>query len=738
MVNKKEAVCYESDSSEIDGKVGKVIIPNDIKEIQVIINNSNLDICPRGSGTGLSGGCVPNESLVLDLSKIDFITNLSLSKKTVKVGCGITLKELNEKLEPYGYEFPIDPANRGISSIGGMIATNASGDRSFKYGRMREWIEEIEYINGRGEVIKTSKADLNDVCGMEGLTGVIVSATLKISPIINRSASAFQTNDLKELLNISRKLKSEKSIVILELFSPIVSRLIGLPEKYNLIVEFNSDRGKIKGNEYDEIVKYRENIYYTMYKENYLISEDPKFFYDKLEDFITFLDDNRIPYIGHMGEGVVIPFFKKNETKLREETINLMMKMKATSGKYGIGLIRKYYIDGFSKKIIYRVKLRHDPFMKMNKGKFVDNFEGVIHKREKESLKNDGVNGVNEGEDMTSKEVINRIKDDESRINESRIMESKVMKLGPLQRMNDLIKEADEAQNQKEVDLNEDDDKKVYTLGEDVRNEMISSKGGYKEEVSRELVEKVKRDEEKRNFIEDFDNEEIHERIKEDDIKVKESVEGIIDFKKEQEEINKERLKRESYEKVFTKVGGEYEIEKSEDDRSEVIKKINEDDNEIVNQEAIRVIEDYEQTYKSELGEEQVKGIENYAKNISKNIVHNEIPRNEIPRNEIPRDPIVSKREKVPVDYGAIQNIMTGKTSGFGEETPEKFREKGIPMKDDEGVGKVTMTNDLGSGDKKGSKSKIDIDLIDRIMTNRSGKDSGSEDGSDMGDKKNE
>ena len=79
---------------------------------------------------------------------------------------------------------------------------------------MKDWVEGTEFVNGKGEIIKTSKADLGDVCGMEGITGIIVSAKLRITPLIKRTASVFQTDNLDELLSIARRLKQEKEMLL--------------------------------------------------------------------------------------------------------------------------------------------------------------------------------------------------------------------------------------------------------------------------------------------------------------------------------------------------------------------------------------------------------------------------------------------------------------------------------------------------------------------------------------------
>jgi FAD/FMN-containing dehydrogenase len=371
-MNKKEIVCYNEDASRIVGSAERVVFPRSIGEVQQIVNSLKLDLVPRGAGTGLVGGCHCNNSVVVDMSRMDKIRHFNPVKKTVYAEAGVTLKELNEKLNAVGFEFPIDLNNRGISTIGGMIATNASGNRSMRYGSMKEWVEEAEFVNGRGEVMKTGKTDLGDVCGMEGITGIIVGALLKIIPKARRSASVFQSEDLEEVLSIARRLKMESEVIMLELFSREVSKILGLSEKYHIFVEFSSDRGKIKDEEYEQFLNLKDNVYFKLYSEGYYNSEDPKLFFDKLNDFILFLEANQIVYIGFLGSGFIHPFFRDGENEKRDSVVDYIKRSQAKFGKYGFGIKRKDLLDNFEKKIIQRVKLRHDPFNKFNRGKILD------------------------------------------------------------------------------------------------------------------------------------------------------------------------------------------------------------------------------------------------------------------------------------------------------------------------------------------------------------------------------
>ena len=98
-MNKKEMSCYETDASRLKGIAEKVFSPETIEEVQKIVKNTKLDIVPRGSGTNIVGGCVPNNSIIIDMSKMNKVTNFLPLRKTVRVEAGITLKELLADLD---------------------------------------------------------------------------------------------------------------------------------------------------------------------------------------------------------------------------------------------------------------------------------------------------------------------------------------------------------------------------------------------------------------------------------------------------------------------------------------------------------------------------------------------------------------------------------------------------------------------------------------------------------------
>ena len=361
--NSYELVCYNTDDSGMFGEASRVVFPRDVEDVIKIVFDSQ-DLVPRGLGSNVVGGCVPSNSVVVDMKNMNEI-NFDFKSEIVCVGPGVTIKELNEKLKQINYEFPIICNG----TIGGIVAMNRPGLMG-GYGNIKEWIEEIEFVNGRGELTKFGKAEIGEVCGLEGITGIITKIKLKVIPLVERSASIFQSNDIEEVFVVAKRLRLEKHIVMLRFYSPYFSKLLGFPEKYHIIVGFDNEHGKIKDNEYIELFNKIRKDYYKLYKEDYRDSEDPKFLFEKVKEFVLFLDKFNVPYSGDLNLGIIYSFF--NDDLKKQEVVKMIDRMNGRPGSYGIGLKRKKRIDNLQKKIIRRIKLRHDPFLKLNKGKLID------------------------------------------------------------------------------------------------------------------------------------------------------------------------------------------------------------------------------------------------------------------------------------------------------------------------------------------------------------------------------
>lgn len=367
-----EKIVYCTDASQIEGKVEKVIFPTTIGEIESLIRNSQVDLVPRGAGTGLVGGAVPQNSIVVDMSKMNKILEINKEKRIAYVEAGVVLDELQEALKEFGLEFPVNPSSHAVCTIGGMIATNAVGSRAVKYGRTSDWISGIEFVDGNGELKKLGKIDLSDVSGREGITGIIVRATLKLSEIKKRTADLIQAENVNEIMEFIKKLKINNEISMVEILDKKTSLFLGLPEKYHLLLEYESHRGILDGKKYEEVMQLRDKSYPFLASLGYTIIEDPKILTAKIPEFISWLEERKIPFFGHLGVGILHPCFMKNQGSIIEEMIKFVKKLRSEiTGEHGIGLAKKRFLEEQDKKLISILKKRYDFANKINRGKIL-------------------------------------------------------------------------------------------------------------------------------------------------------------------------------------------------------------------------------------------------------------------------------------------------------------------------------------------------------------------------------
>ena len=111
-----------------------------------------LSVTPRGAGTSLSGGAI-GEGIVVDFSRHNRqISNLDLESRTVRVGAGVVLDQLNEFLRPHGFCFGPDVATSSRATLGGMIANNSSGARAPFYGTTADHVVSLEIVLADGRI----------------------------------------------------------------------------------------------------------------------------------------------------------------------------------------------------------------------------------------------------------------------------------------------------------------------------------------------------------------------------------------------------------------------------------------------------------------------------------------------------------------------------------------------------------------------------------------------------------
>jgi len=256
---------YASDASVHHAMPTVVVRPKTIEEVQKVMryaNKNKVPVIPRGAGSGTSGHTVPIDGgIILDMKRMNRILDIRPGDMLVKVEPGVVDDDLNRALQPYGLFYPPAPASSRIATIGGEIGANASGVRSVKYGATRDYVLGMKVVLANGDLVNlgsntrvhTSGYQIERlIVGSEGTLGVVVEATMKISPLPKfRCLGVANFKKLEDAGNtISDIISSGAQPSLLELMDGIGIRAVnkaldlGLPE-VGAIILFEAD-GNVK------------------------------------------------------------------------------------------------------------------------------------------------------------------------------------------------------------------------------------------------------------------------------------------------------------------------------------------------------------------------------------------------------------------------------------------------------------------------------------------------------------
>jgi D-lactate dehydrogenase (cytochrome) len=153
---------YLSDESRRLGNADFICFPKSVEEVQEAVRTASENgwsITVQGGRTGIAGGCVPDGGLILNLARMGAVGELD--GDIMRVEPGATLADIRAAVSAAADRtcfFPSD-LTETTATIGGMVANNASGARSFKYGAVRKWIHALEVVLPNGELVSVERGE---------------------------------------------------------------------------------------------------------------------------------------------------------------------------------------------------------------------------------------------------------------------------------------------------------------------------------------------------------------------------------------------------------------------------------------------------------------------------------------------------------------------------------------------------------------------------------------------------
>jgi glycolate oxidase FAD binding subunit len=183
-------------AAAVDGLLPRFIVrPRSIEEasgVMAYAQTEGLAVTPRGAGTALGlGNRLARLDLVLDLAHLNHVIEYEPADVSITVETGMRLGDLGRMLGEHRQFLPLDPPAWAARTVGGVLATNASGPLRARYGSARDLLLGVRFVQADGTITRGGSKVVKSVSGYDvpklmigalGTLGVIVEATLRLHP----------------------------------------------------------------------------------------------------------------------------------------------------------------------------------------------------------------------------------------------------------------------------------------------------------------------------------------------------------------------------------------------------------------------------------------------------------------------------------------------------------------------------------------------------------------------------
>jgi glycolate oxidase len=409
---KLETYSHDETDAAVYGHNPEVVVtPLTTEQVAAVVklaNKAHIPITPRGAGSGLSGGCIPEYGgIALSLEKMNKFLELDRGNMMAVVEAGIVTNDLANAVQAEGLFFAGYPMSLQTCMIGGNIAENAGGGKAVKYGVTGRYIVGVELVTPQGDVVQLGGKLVKDVTtydlksliiGSEGTLGIVTKAIIKLIgyptakadllvlfktpreaidlvPVILSKGIAPTSIEFMDQLSVitSCKYLNESlpyencgAMLLIELDGNNASQIeMDLVETGKLCEEYGAQEVYVAEdkNNIERIWNVRRNIAeaFKVYSPTQSL-EDIVVPTSRIPEMIPELErmgekyDVQIPCYGHAGDGnlhatlvknpeMPMEAWEKNENLCLEELYKITHELGGKiSGEHGIGIKRRKYL----------------------------------------------------------------------------------------------------------------------------------------------------------------------------------------------------------------------------------------------------------------------------------------------------------------------------------------------------------------------------------------------------------
>lgn len=415
-----------------------VVLPESVASVQKIVRfcaEHQICITPQGGNTGLVGGAYAQSGVLLNLSKLNKILDISLPNQSMTVQAGCVLADIQAAAQQVNRFFPLSLASEGSCQIGGNIACNAGGLNVVRYGTMRDLVLGLEIVLPDGSLMShltplhknTTGYDLRHLfIGSEGTLGIITAATLKLFAAPKANATAWVgVNSIDKAIQLLILLQGTfaERLCSFELISDFALQLSAkfsqlakpLQSSWHILIELTDslareDLGDLLAetlftNGFEQAVlaqsqqesqhfwRLRENISAAQRNLGVSIKHDIALPIDNIADFVHTCEKAlrqafsgiEIVVFGHLGDGSLhyntfLPC-KDHTAYQQEQAINeivyqhVLARQGTIAAEHGIGCLKNQWLSSVRNEhelaLMRAIKQTLDPHQLFNRGKLL-------------------------------------------------------------------------------------------------------------------------------------------------------------------------------------------------------------------------------------------------------------------------------------------------------------------------------------------------------------------------------